>query len=311
MIQVNQNLVPRERVAGILATHLVVKAPEPEAKPGVPPPPASESEFIPAPIKESPAVIAQIYHYAIAASTTLALAAALIWQCLVWQWELRKFTTEGVKRWLYVLLPIFALGPIVLAYRDAHIIDDEAVVGLFSLVNLDAINPPFLFANDSRILGAAIFTAFLFSAATTALAAAGSPEAYQSKAEVDRRMAIVRSALLATSVVLVGALVASKLRLDTGTFMLGGAGSPAAIAFQTVANAVMNYWAAVLSIGLAFIYGPPALFLYSRLAATGGNGSGARDESKWLTSENVMRVVRLLAVLAPPIVAAGLEVLPN
>lgn len=124
-------------------------------------------------------------------------------------------------------------------------------------------------------------------------------------------MAIVRSTLLATSVVLVGALVASKLRLDTGALMFGAANGPAAIAFQTVANAVMNYWAAVLSIGLAFIYGPPALLLYGRLAAMTGGDTGARPESKWLTSENVMRVVRLLAVLAPPIVAAGLEVLPK
>ncbi len=120
-------------------------------------------------------------------------------------------------------------------------------------------------------------------------------------------MAIVRSTLLATSVVLVGALVSSKLRLDTGALMFGAANGPAAIAFQTVANAVMNYWAAVLSIGLAFIYGPPALFLYSRLAAT----AGASNDSMWLTSENVMRVVRLVAILAPPIVAAGLEILPK
>lgn len=206
MIQVNAALVPRESVAKFVSVYLVVPAPKLDPKSGELASTEAEPESVPAPVRVSPAAVAQIYHYGIAASATFVLAVALVYQCFFWQKEISNFTAGRVNRWCYGILPAAVFILLIVAYVNPHIVDDEAVIGLFSLVNLSGVNPPFLFGADSRILGVTIFAAFLFSAATTALAAAGSPGNEEAKQEIDRRMQIVRSALLATSVVLVSAL---------------------------------------------------------------------------------------------------------
>lgn len=275
------------------------------------------AEYLPAALSMhnalSPAVISRLYIYAIAASCTVVIAIASLW----YSWTTLKETfseKDGrLPRHIVVLLVLaFALA---CAAFYVDVIDDKTVHRLFDQSGVTKIQPTLIFGLmsplpfnwDGRVLGFFVYLAFSVAAVTCAAAATTAPTHNTPRAAksipngpAKRRVEIVRISLFLTTGVLLAAMVTAKLRFDVALATFGDLEAGVHHSYTMVAAAITSYWSVVLSLALAALYVPPTLALYPPYL-----WETRQDHLPWFSfnSENLMRVLRLVAIISPPLVA--------
>lgn len=272
-------------------------------------------------------VVAALYHYAIAATCTVVAAIVCLW------YSAKTLRTElagegGRLRGHVVLLLIAAFGLASICLFDTGAVDDTTTRYLFERSGVTGIRPgldwfgltfssslPFKW--DGRVLGFATYLAFAVAAVTCATAATTAPPVPSTdtgepvaNGPAQQRMTIVRTSLFLATAVLLVSMVTAKLRFDVGLAAIGAPAKDAPptdayAAYEAVANAINSYWSVVLSLALAALYVPPALALYPPYLWEKGQQGG----TEWfaLTTENVTRGLRLLAILSPPVIAQAIK----
>lgn len=267
------------------------------------------------------AVLGALYNLAVADAVTVLLASCVISQCLIWSQDMLKSDpvpqTRSRTR-LAIGLVVAAL--VIIAVCDPAMIDDAAVVTLLNATHITSVAAILPFGTDARIVATFIFITYAVAAATTAIAATT-----DDRDDRLNNMDVVRFTLIFTSVVMLASVVTGKFRWDAALHMIpslsDGKPSVEQVAFRIVSDAVMNYWAAILSVGLALLYGIPAILLYRRptpqehaaLTDAGEKDTTATparraDWTSWLDTEILGRVLRAVAILSPPLVGALISV---
>jgi hypothetical protein len=269
--------------------------------------------------------MAASYYVGIAASLAWAACAVTLWWCLTWIFaQGRRELTPSERRFFWGGL-IFAFA-IPIGFLAGHkpdvcehfTIDDCVTIALFKNTINVAQDARFAFKWDADVLGWPVFTTYLISSLTVALAAGTTPPtdkaqvgARASHLTIDDRTNTLNTVLFLMTAVLLAALLAAKLRFDVGLATLGApptkeAPNAAFAAYQAIASAVTAYWATVLSLCLALVYLPGAYLL-----ATHSDQKPSLILATVFTpsNENFMRLLKLAAILSPPIINKLIELI--
>jgi hypothetical protein len=269
--------------------------------------------------------MAAFYYVGIAASLAWAACAVTLWWCLNWLFtEGKRELTTDQRRLFWGGLTFALVVPIVfLALHDPSncrhfTIDDCVTIALFEHTVQIAHPTRFAFRWDADVLGWPVFTTYLVSTLTVAVAAGMPPPPEKDHASArsthlttEQRSNTLNMVLFLTTAVLLCVLLAAKLRFDVGLATLGAAPTKDApnlpfAAYETIASAVMAYWATVLSLCLALVYVPGAYLLATE--------SGTKPPLLLTTiftpsHQNFMRLLKLAAILSPPIINKLIELL--
>jgi hypothetical protein len=275
-------------------------------------------------------VVAAFYHMAVAAAWASAICAISLWWCLRWIFGegYRELTAQ--ERPFFWSGLVFAVGlPLVfLAWHKADdcrhfAIDDCVTSELFkqTIQRARVYKATFAFGWDSDLLACLVFTTYLIASLTVAVAVGTAPlggkndrsSGHSSLQALEQRTSILNTVLFLTTAVLILAMLAAKFRFDVGLATLVPAPTKEApnlpfAAYQAVATAIMTYWATVLSLCLALIYLPG-----SYLLTYGSGNKSAFILSPILTPthENFMRLLKLAAILSPPVINKLIEVISS
>jgi hypothetical protein len=275
----------------------------------------------------SPRVAATMYHLA-TSLTILALACvATLWICfdaLRARWS--AFSADD-RRWIGVgvaaaiLLPgfIVAVSHITANCEKPKLgIDDCLGNALLHQTIRDAFThikgarqPVFTAGTDSNYMAFVVLLTYFIGALTCAAAAnARLPNSESDrKTEFDARMRLITTVLVALAVVMTISIIAMKLRFDIGLATLSvptaDKPNPAYTGYQALASSITMTWAWFLSIYLAAMYVPAIIILRWNVNGWGGLSKiWAGFDHTHLT-----KVVQVLALLAPPIVAEAVKLL--
>lgn len=279
-----------------------------------------------------PAVIPSLYHYAIAASCTIVACGASLWYSAT---TLRSTIARDFERWPPYIIWLIgaALAIALLCVVFNGVVDDKTTKLLFERSGVTTIRPsvgligwefkpPIAFNWDGRILGFSVYLAFTVAALTCAVAATTAPaipvapavpalsegavSPTPQKGPASERMAIIRISLFLATAVMLAAMITAKLRFDVGLAAMGAPTKGAAAnvpyeIYQSVANAISAYWSVVLSLALAALYVPPAMVLNPPYVWEKGEHD---KDINWfsLNHEGTTKILRLMAILSPPIV---------
>jgi hypothetical protein len=269
-------------------------------------------------------VMAAFYHMAIAGAFAAAICVVNLCWCLGWLFcRGYKELTINERRLFWSGL-IFAIV-IPLIFLAAHkptectrfAIDDCMASALFKNTIQIAHPARFAFAWDADLMACLVFITYLISILTVSVAAGTTPVPGKDQPNgeatltIEQRMNVLNSVLFLTTAVLISAMLAAKLRFDVGLATLGAAPTKEApnlafVAYQTVASAIMAYWAAALSLCLAFIYLPGA-YLLAR--DSGGGSTFILGPIFAPTQENFIRLLKLAAILSPPVINKLIEII--
>ncbi|MET0867237.1 MAG: hypothetical protein ABWY35_03990, partial [Pseudorhodoplanes sp.] len=175
---------------------------------------------------------------------------------------------------------------------------------------LQAPLPRFVGKHDSDFITFVVLFTYFIGTLTSATIATGAPvfpEA-ESSADTAERITKITIVLFAMAIVMVVVIVSMKLRFDLGLAtmlpMLDGKLSQGQIGYQTIANAITTTWAWFLSIYLAMMYLPSLLAVHLRAGEIKFIGSSILG----IGMPHVTKFARVIALLAPPIVAKAIEV---
>lgn len=276
---------------------------------------------------KTPKTVVALYHYAVAAAFTVAAAVASLWYSLsMLRGPLANKDRRMPSHVKLLLVAALAIASLCLISRG--VVDDTTTVTLFKRAGLASVHPEIslFFINipsaspfdwDGRILGFATYLAFAVAAVTCAAAATSAPNVpprrpatAEDKGPAIQRMTIVRTSLFFATGVLLVSMVTAKIRFDVGLAALGGieSGSEPAKIYADVANAINAYWSVVLSLALAALYVPPAVALYPPYLWEMGEAGSDKDEWFGFSKENITRVLRLAAIVSPPVIAQVIKV---
>jgi hypothetical protein len=270
-------------------------------------------------------VLAAFYHVAISGAVVFVVCITSLWCCINWLLKTGLPEARDDERpWIWISLVVAVALPTILllvqlmspANSCKFSIDDCVTKLLLAKTIRQKLDDVFFAMNhDIDFLAWIVFLTYLVAAATVATAAGTfHPSEPQQGAENEQkaseRRATINMTLFLTAAVLVSAMVAVKFRFDIGLASLGSppaktAPNPAFSAYQTLASAIMTYWASVLSLWLALIYVPSAYVLSER---TSPLDEGRFSHFFSLNRENAMRLLKLAAIVSPPIVNKLLEV---
>ena len=269
-------------------------------------------------------VMAAFYYTSAAgAFSFVACAASLTW-CLIWIVRFGYPTLNPQERVLFWFGLAFAIGfpLIVLTVQYWHWywsssslcnrtgIDDCVTGILFNLTIKRVYHARFAFSMDTNVLACLVFVTYLISTLTVTLVVPRRGED-QSSLRLDDRARALNTILFLTTAVLIAAMLTVKLRFDIGLATLGPplidkVANPPSIAYQTVAAAIMTFWATFLSVCLALIYLPGAYFLLVR-ASSEPTDPGKRP---FIPIEmNVIQVLKIAAIFSPPIINKMVEII--
>jgi hypothetical protein len=272
-------------------------------------------------------VIAAFYHMAVAAAWASAICAISLWWCLRWIFGQGYRELTAQERPFFWGGLVFAIGfPLIfLLGRDPNdcrhfAIDDCVTSALFQQTIQRVYTAKFAFVWDSDLLACLVFTTYLVSSLTVAVAVGTAPLGENDQSHrpsslqtIEQRTSVLNSVLFLTTAILILAMLAAKFRFDVGLATLGAAPTKEVpnwpfAAYQAVAMAVMAYWATVLSLCLALIYLPG-----SYLLTYGSGNKSAFILSPVLnpTHENFMRLLKLAAILSPPVINKLVEVISS
>ncbi len=273
-------------------------------------------------------VAATMYHYAIslsllglACSTTLIICAYIVWT----QWPaLSKIERAYIKAGVVAsaLLPILL---ILISHITADCGTGQMKSGIEDCVGgrliqltiregySQVLQPPlpsFVGKHDSNFITfVVLFTYFIGTLASVTIAT-GAPvvPAAENAADTTERITKITVVLFAMAIVMAVAIVTMKLRFDLGLAtmlpMSDGKPSPGQIGYQTIANATTTTWAWFLSIYLAMMYLPSLAAMHLRAAEIQWSGGPILG----IGMPHVAKFARVIALLAPPIVAKAIEV---
>jgi hypothetical protein len=259
---------------------------------------------IPIPPGDRPEVAAAMYSVAVAATITIASCAISLAYSLSYLLGRTSHKLER-RRQLVILLSVLVVAVLLFfAWYSPGFIDDELTRKLFCKTRLTSINPPWAFDWDAKILGFLVYTSFAQAALAVAVASVASEDLHKtppaeqqdkSKIEPSEEEIVMRATLFLTATVLVSAMITAKFRFAVGLAAIGPAQNAAYIQYNVVSSSVAAYWAAVLSLSLAFIYVPSAL--RANFVREGNIGPFLISNR-----DNLMRLLRFGAILAPPII---------
>lgn len=261
--------------------------------------------------------IAAEYHLAVANTFVFIVCVTSLYFAIRWIVKSApSFVPPSTLNWFRALFAI-ALLIACLSFKITGAVDDEASRLLFAatykIANGDIVANSFeeirklahcklsgfALAFDARILGFFVFLSYMTSAMI--VAAAATHPANMSKAEGERRVAVVNSALFAMAIVLVVAMITIKYRFDLGLATLeppkkDTTDASAFLEYQNIASAISFYMAAIQSIFLALLYFPAVYLLAPQTIAFD------------ISNPNFSRFAKLLAIFAPPITTKIIDV---
>jgi hypothetical protein len=277
---------------------------------------------------------AAIYYVSISYAVTVVVAFGAIW-CFA-QWLRCTGLPEATpqeRRWIWlgigiaIAIPVLFLvwhgAPSSVSHEASSIctkINDCLTKKLFEhTIYRTGIATSFAMRHDVNVMAALVFMAFLLavtavstSTGTCKAITAREPNASEEvlKQSANERMSVVNMALFLMAALLVSAIVTAKFRFDIGLATLPpspkGEISAAIKAYHSLSSAIMTYWASILSLSLALIYLPSAYLLTLRPMAAGLGGLPRFFE---LNRESGLRLLKLAAIISPPIVNQLIETL--
>jgi hypothetical protein len=271
---------------------------------------------------------AAFYYVAVSAAITIIICAATIWCCCDWLFKSGlKEATARERGWIWLGITLAVAFPIGLLFFQIlfsdgcskFAIDDCVTKALFTNTIHKLYPRPQFFAmnQDANFMACLVFMSYLIAVVTNSTAAAS---AYPVKAhardrnkravDVSERANILNLVLFLIAGVLVAAMVTAKFRFDVGLATLGPPPTPKAPnaayqAYQTLASAIMAYWASVLSICLALIYLPSAYVLNRKTTDSSERGLTSFFS---LNRENGLRLLKAAAIVSPPIINKLIEI---
>ena len=171
----------------------------------------------------------------------------------------------------------------------------------------------FAFRYDADVFACLVFVTYLVSLSTVTLIVGTKPDQPTPTSGVmtdeERRQAL-NMILLLTAIVLIASTLSSRLRFDVGLATLGAPPTKEVpnvpfAAYQTIASAIMAFWASVLSVFIALVYVPGAMLLNFRTSP-----SGSIDFNSWLKLDgtNFEKLVKVAAIASPALVNKLLDI---
>jgi hypothetical protein len=257
-----------------------------------------------------PEVVGAMYLVAIASTITLVTCAISLVFCVSWlAKEGSKIFDNSLRRSVWATAVTIPLVFSMLAYGLNGLVDDAVTRALFDRAGLLTINWPYAFDWDAKALGFLVYTSFAEASLVIAVATLVSthpsrePRARDSE-QNSKKATVIDTILFLTTAVLVAAMITARFRFDVGVAAIGPLSKAnthniSFVEYQSVSSSILTYWATVLSLSLACIYLPGTL----RLTFVQGSVTASKFEKiLTLNKDNLMRLVRLGAVLSPPII---------
>jgi hypothetical protein len=267
---------------------------------------------------------AAFYYVAVSTALVVVLCLACLGYCIQWLAQTYSSFSPERKKWTIAgIVAAIALPLAVLSVQlkfapgcDRIGIDDCVTNALLeATITRQELHHQKFFSmrNDSNILSCIVFVTYLIATLTIAVAASSLPpdpkQPPSNAPEIGQRISLLNTILLLTSAVLVSGLITAKFRFDVGlaTLVVESVDKPGAsiAAYKTIASAITAYWATVLSMWLALMYLPGSALLNGYI---GQDGKPDMTKMFELTRENGIRLIKLAAILSPPLVNKLIEV---